>query len=67
MTTESHEPADYMPSAEWDRRFRFHLLREAIRQVYERGMAFQDEPWWPEFDALAKAIEREGSDAVQGS
>lgn len=66
MPTDRHDPVD-LATQEWDLRFRFHLLKEAIKQVQERGMAFQDEPWWPEFDALTKALERKESDAVQGS
>ena len=45
-----------MTPEEFDRRLRLHILKEALKEIEQRGMAFQDESWWPEFCALQRAL-----------
>lgn len=37
----------------------FNLLLAVVDEIEARGMAFQDDPWWPEFSALAAKLKGE--------
>lgn len=45
--------ADLRIAAEAHRLATLKVAEVVIREIESRGMAFQDEPWWPEFCAFA--------------
>ena len=45
--------------AEFHRLFLLETLGNCMAAIEIRGMAFQDEPWWPEFCALAEKLRKE--------
>lgn len=45
--------ADLRAAAEEHRSALLGFTETVIREIESRGMAFQDEPWWPEFCAFA--------------
>lgn len=54
MTELQETPIPDPEAAERDRERRLSDLIAAVENVVQRGMAFQDEDWWPEVDSLHK-------------